>query len=167
MGICYDLVSDSTMESFELGKSFWNISWYFFQDYRISCKFCKGSGVIPPTPGFSLPCVDCNATGMVRKEGFRPTSYEELITYFRSKLDEDDSTEKEDNLKYIVTMTSRIWDFMEKHPDWKLLNDASDDYSTFDTKEKLEADKIKWPSKHRWGWPRYIQVGTRYDNDEN
>lgn len=146
MGICHDLVSDSKKESYDLGKSFWGINWFDFQDSRY------GDGGHP-------------------KKAFRPSSYEELITYFNKKVhfefhevsDWSSLTQCEVyTTEYIVQLAKEIWAFMESHPDWVVKNDTGYDYSTVRNGETIDEREAKLNLKDSEDWPIYKEIGTRY-----
>jgi hypothetical protein len=91
----------------------------------------------------------CNDYGLVCP----PKTKEDIRSFLEWWMDNwKRPRSKEDNL-WADKLTDRIWQFMESHPGWKIVNDCGDDF--WNTKEFYE----KYPTNLKC----YNQISSRYE----
>ena len=130
MGVEYDLVSDSAKEAYELGKGYWG--WL---------KSREPPWIVWDSFPNDEMTFKTDATTMIRyvEKVFEASSF-------------DSPRERHD---YAARIGTEIAAFMAKNPDWRLKDDASDDYSVTLSGEHLHKDMPP-------DWPCYKLAGSRY-----
>lgn len=128
MGVEYDLVSNTSKEAYELGKGYWG--W-------LQRREVPWSG-----DGADL-------------EEFK-TDTESMIRYVGYVFNDFALGGADEHRDYAIRVGTEVVAFMVRNPDWKVLDDACDDYDVTFSGEHLHDDMPE-------DWPCYKFVGCRYD----